>query len=355
MNDSNLILRSLQEEAFNIEGSLDIPVGYIPVNLSTKGLVGAPKEFHIRNFKASEVIALSTVTNAELPLRLITTLNSMIYEDVDVGTWHEKEVEELMLYIFCIFFKNTLTDIAFPVLEEDLEFLKNQPGGEDRLRFYKEGKYVPRTSINITEAISTYDLPSNFNPNITITNKKTGFNVTFSFTRYKDQLVVKRWIKSYFKDLEAEYEPIGDKIRFNQKVYSQYSLDNEELHKRLLKITSEEEQRYRSYTLERLKIVSEVIKIASIIDYNGVDVSELNLSEKYKLIKDDARIDHGMIMKLDKRQKKQLIGIKPEIEMMNPITGELCTRRFSFRISDIISTLQLYGDDEYDDGYPEEN
>ena len=234
MNENNLIARSLQEEIENVNQLIDLPAGYIKINLSTKGLVGAPKEFHVRNFKASEVLALSIATESEIPLRLITTLNSMIYEDVDVGTWHEKEVEELMLYIFCIFFKNTLTDVAFPYTDEDVAFLKNLPHGEEQVKYLLEGKYVPRTDISLSQNISTYDIERDFNPNITITNKNTGFNVTFGYIKYKDQLIVKKWIREYFKDLDAEYEPIGEKIKYNQNLKSKYSLDSVELSNKLL-------------------------------------------------------------------------------------------------------------------------
>ena len=80
-----------------------------------------------------------------------------------------------------------------------------------------------------------------------------------------------------------------------------------------------------------------------------------DIDEKYKLLSKDARIDYGMIAKLAARQDKQPFGLKPFIHMINPLTNEPCTRRFSFRISSILQAMQLSGSDEYDDGFNDED
>ena len=121
--NGNLILTSLMEADTYVKEVSSIPEGYIEVKLSTNGKVGAPSVVHVRNFKVSEIISLSLSGNSDLPIRLISILNDMILEDTDVFNWHEKEIEELMVYIFLSFYKPILTDVPFPFTDEDFKQL----------------------------------------------------------------------------------------------------------------------------------------------------------------------------------------------------------------------------------------
>ena len=352
MNTNNLILASLRE--VETASKVQIPEGYAEIKLSTKGKLGAPALFHIRNFKVKDIIALSLTTEAELPLRLIPLLNEMIFEDVDVAQWHEKEVEELMVYLFVTFYQKTLNEVAFPLLPEDYEYLKTQPNGEELLKSIESKEWTPRVTINITEDADTYDLPDNFDPKITITNKKTGFHVTFDYVRYGDQLVIKKWLDSYFAEDEARFKVLKEQLSFNNNLARQIKIDPSQAEK-LIDIPADQEEAYREYNSRRLQALTEIVRIISIVDYNGQDVSQMSLSDKYELMSQDARIDYGLITKLAKRQDKVRWGIKPEVRMLNPITNEVCLRRFSFRIPTILQAVQISGDDNYDDGYDDEN
>lgn len=351
MNTNNLILASLRE--VETASKLQIPEGYAEIKLSTKGKVGAPACVHIRNFKVKDIIALSLTTETELPSRLIPLLNDMIYEDVDVSQWHEKEVEELMVYLFVTFYQNTLNEVAFPLLPEDLEYLKNQPDGEKLLKDIESKEWTPRVNINIIKDVDTYDLADDFSPRITITNKKTGFYVTFDYVKYGDQLIIKKWLDSYFAEDEAKFKVLREQINYNNNLARQIRIDPSAAEK-LIDIPAEQEEAYREYNSRRLQALTEVVRIISIVDYNGKDVSQMSLSEKYELMSQDARIDYGLISKLAKRQEKNPWGIKPEVRMLNPITNEVCLRRFSFRIPIILQAVQISGDDNYDDGYDDE-
>lgn len=349
MQTNNLILNSLREVE-EVE-KLRVPEGYVEVKLSTNGKLGAPKSFHVRNFKVKDIIALSLTSESDLPSRLIPILNEMIFEDVDVANWHEKEVEELMVYIFITFYKRTLEDINFPVLSEDLDYLKEQ--NEDLYNSVVDKKWTPKTSLDIPRDTDTYDLEADFNPRITITNKTTGFHVTFDYIKYGDQLLVKKWLDSYFREEEVKFKGIKDIIAYNNNLSRQLRL-NPNLPQKPIEIDSEEQKAYEEYNTKRLQVLTEVVRIVSIVDYNGLDVSNMSLSEKYELMSEDARIDYGLITKLSKRQQKQNWGIKPMVRMMNPITKKTCERRFSFRIPIILQACSISGDDNYDDGFGDE-
>lgn len=352
--NGNLILTSLMESEREVKEVSSTPDGYIEVKLSTKGKVGAPAVVHVRNFKVSEIISLSLSSNADLPIRLIDILNDMILEDTDVFNWHEKEIEELMVYIFLSFYKPVLTDIPFPFTEEDFKNMESEPNGKEKVKDIKEGRWVPKTTIDIAYGVDTFDLSENFSPRITITNKKTGFYVVFDYIKYGDQLIIKRWMDSYFAEDEKRFERIKKQIEINRGINNQL-IDNPDKIESLIPIDKEEEEQFKDYLVKRAQVITDVSNIVSIVDFNGQDLSDMSIGEKYELLKDDARLDYNLISKMSARQRKMQFGIKPEVSMKNPITEEVVKRPLSFRIPSIIQAMQVCGSDEYDDGYDDED
>lgn len=158
-NRENLIINALKET--EEKRALQIPEGYAEIALSSKGKLGAPELFHIRNFKVGEVMSLAQTKESDLSQRLTSILNEMILEDVDVKDWHESEVLETMVYVYMIFFQPVLRDVYFPVNQEDLNYLESQ-GRTDEAQYIREGKQKPLVEINIADGVTTYDLPDNF-------------------------------------------------------------------------------------------------------------------------------------------------------------------------------------------------
>lgn len=354
MKSNNIILTTLTDAEVEVSKKKDMPPGYIEVELSTKGKVGAPSIIHVRNFKVSEIITLSMTEPSDVPLRLINILNDMIYEDTDVAQWHENEVIELMVYIFMTFYKSVIEDIPFPLNEEDLEFLSKQEGGAEKLEDIKNGKWIPKVTINIGHDVDTYDLNDKFTSEITITNKKTGFHVTFGYIKYGDQLVIRKWLDSYFVEEEARFSSLRNKLEYNKGISNQLK-DNPEVIDKLLVIDQEEEAAYQDYVIRRTETITEIARLISIVDYNGQNIRDLSVGEKYELMSQDARIDYNLISKLAKRQDKMQFGIKPDVSMRNPITGEVVKRPLSFRIYALIQAMQVPRDDDYDDGFDDED
>ena len=340
------MLSTLNQEVQRAKNLASVPPGYIEVALSTKGRVGAPAIVHVRNFTVGELLELSLTTDTDLPRRLIAALNKAIYEDTDVANWHESEIEELLIYIYAEFYKSTLDSVEFPLLEEDYEFVKNGPDGEQRCKDLREHKWVPRTSITLLRDIDPYEVSDDYSPEITIKNKKTGFYVTFSYIKYGDRLLVKDWLDKVYRDEEKQFDALVETLKHNSSVTDPA---------KRLPVDPAEKEAYSDFVAKKLGTLTEVSRLISVVNYNGQDVSKMDVDEKYKLLSQDARIDYGMIAKLAARQDKQPFGLKPFIHMINPLTNEPCVRRFSFRILSILQAMQLSGSDEYDDGFDDEN
>ena len=340
------MLSTLNQEVQRAKNLASVPPGYIEVALSTKGRVGAPAIVHVRNFTVGELLELSLTTDTDLPRRLIAALNKAIYEDTDVANWHESEIEELLIYIYAEFYRSTLDSVEFPLLEEDYEFVKNGPDGEQRCKDLREHKWVPRTSITLLRDIDPYEVSDDYSPEITIKNKKTGFYVTFSYIKYGDRLLVKDWLDKVYRDEEKQFDALVETLKHNSSVADPA---------KRLPVDPAEKEAYSDFVAKKLGTLTEVSRLISVVNYNGQDVSKMDVDEKYKLLSQDARIDYGMIAKLAARQDKQPVGLKPFIHMINPLTNEPCVRRFSFRILSILQAMQLSGSDEYDDGFDDEN
>ena len=340
------MLSTLNQEVQRAKNLASVPPGYIEVALSTKGRVGAPAIVHVRNFTVGELLELSLTTDTDLPRRLIAALNKAIYENTDVANWHESEIEELLIYIYAEFYKSTLDSVEFPLLEEDYGFVKSGPDGEQRCKDLREHKWVPRTSITLLRDIDPYEVSDDYSPEITIKNKKTGFYVTFSYIKYGDRLLVKDWLDKVYRDEEKQFDALVETLKHNSSVTDPA---------KRLPVDPAEKEAYSDFVAKKLGTLTEVSRLISVVNYNGQDVSKMDVDEKYKLLSQDARIDYGMIAKLAARQDKQPFGLKPFIHMINPLTNEPCVRRFSFRILSILQAMQLSGSDEYDDGFDDEN
>ena len=345
---NNIILSNLRQAEKEVQKT--IPDGYVEIELSTKGKMGAPKCFHIRNFKVRDILALALCTEEELPAKLVSVLNEMIFEDLDVAEFYESEVEELMLYVYLNFYGRKFEHLTFPVDKSDIDYIKNKSNGDEILEDLKEGRWKPEFDLDIVKDINLYDVDDDFNPNITITNKKNGFHCTFGFIKYGDKLTVKKWLDNQFAEEERKFQVVKKKIMHNNSIYL-----NKGNTQSLYEIDPIEEEDYNEYVNRRLAVLTEVSRLISIVDYNGTDTSKMSLSEKYELMAEDPQIDYGMISKLTKAQEKHPVGIKPNVTMLNPITQKTCERRFSFRIPMLLQAMQLYGDDNYDDGFDDED
>lgn len=317
--------------------SLSIPAGYAEIKLSSKGKLGAPELFHIRNFKVGEVYSLSLTREEDLPPKLIEILNDMILEDVNVAEWHESEVLETMVYVYMTFFSPVMREIYFPVMQEDLDYLEEN-GRENQAQLIREGKQKPITDVSIVNGVETYDLPENFKSRIKIKNPETGFYCSFSYVKYGDQLLVKEMLQTMYSEQEARFADLVDRIKYNNDVIR--NRKNNPL-AQTLPLDPVEESAYRDYVNERIQTLSDIVRYISVVDYNGRDVSHLSPSEKYELLSKDPNVDIEMFQVLEEKRQNQQFGIKPIVKMLNPITNQMCERRLAFRLSSLVQTYLI--------------
>jgi len=330
--------------------SAKVPSGYIRMELSTKGLLGAPKIFHIRGFDTKEVVELAITSSTELPLKLAHTLDSIILEDdVSINDFHEKEVIELIVKIFAIFYDN-IVELDFPWNDEDIKFLLSQ-GNEQSALDLKANTWKPKVRVNLG-SLDFYDVDSDkIKGAVELTSKKDGFKVKFTYPKFGDALVVKRYLDSNFKSPNAEIRGILKKLEVRREQIEAAEKRGQEVDFNSLPYVSREEvAKYTEFETDKAIFAVDLIRALHLVGFESEDLRGLPISEKLSYIS-DPRITHVITKKIEKEFEKMHFGIKPEIEVVNPFTNKVCTRGFLFRIVDILQAIAEHDSDEYDVGY----
>lgn len=326
-----------------------IPAHYAKIQLSTEGKVGAPAEYHVRNFSTRDIMDLALSEEQDLPERLLNLLQGLIFEDdVRVADFHEAEIVEHMVRMYATFFSPTI-EIDFPVEKEDYEALERlDPAGyRDKVNALKTGKWTPKVTIDLRTDIDTYKLDAAFQPVVTCVNKKSGFSVAFGLPKYGDIITIKKWLAENFDEKEKKFAAFKQTIDLYNNLLERFEAgENIDLN-RLPLVDPDIEKEYKNFQLAKAAALVDVIRALHLISFEGKDVSKEPLSTRIALVQ-DPRVDASIAKKIDSYFEKMPFGIKPDVRMINPITGEPCIRRYSFRLADILQAIQLSESNEYD-------
>ena len=348
---STHVTKSIEKiQSFENSVEKDIPVGYLRMELSTKGLLGAPKVFHVRNFDTKEIVELSITADTELPLKLANILDRLIFEDdVFINEFHENEVIELIVKLFAIFYDTTI-ELDFPWDDSDIEFLLENNKG-DLADSLKAGSWQPKAFVDLAK-LDFYNVDeSTLKKHVELTSRKTNFKVKFSYPKYGDAVVIKKYLSTSFKESTNEIKDILKRLEIRKKVFTDAETSHTEINARLLPFISKEElDLYTEYEMEKALFAVDLVRALHLESFDGKDLSKTSLSEKIPFIA-DPRISHTVTQTIEKEFKQMEFGINPELEVLNPITKVPCKRRFLFRILDLLQTFKTFESDEYDVGY----
>lgn len=331
----------------------EIPNGYISMELSTNGLLGAPARFHTRNFDTSDLMNLALSEDEELPEKVAKMLDNLILEkDVTVMDFHEKEVIEYLVRLYQAYYSNTLKEIDFPWNEDDLKILAERlgPGSseyETQAADLRYGRWKPKADVDLS-VVETYDIdPDTFKKEVYITDRKSGLQVGFSYPRYGDVIVLRNFILKEFRERDKQFNAIKETVKFRRDAEERMRRGEEIAYSRLPRVPETELEKYREYETEKSLIGVVAIKALHLIYFDGEDVRDVPLGERMRLAQ-DPRVDYKMMKKVNDYFENLEIGIKPEVPMINPFNQKLEDRRYSFRLVDLLQAIKLYEPDEYD-------
>jgi hypothetical protein len=329
----------------------EVPLGYVGIELSTKGKVGAPKIFHIRNFRITDLVNISLTSQDDLPETICNLLDDMIFEkNVSVRDWHEKEVTELIVRLYMIYFSPVLENIDFEPLDEDWEFLKKDVGEERYLTMrddYMSGNWVPKTTLNLT-LIETHDLNEKFSSILKLSSKKTGLSATFTYPKFGDSIVIRKFLKSFFEKDTKRFSTIRKSIEIRNELERRI-YDGEVIDVSKIPYVSESDlKEYSQFETKKALVAVDVVRSLNFLEFNGKDLSNLSFEEKLDVSK-DPRVDYTLAKKVEEYYDELTFGINDrEVKMFNPITNTTVTRGYSFRLVDILQAIGSFESDEYD-------
>jgi hypothetical protein len=354
-------LKELRENV-NSAAKVGVPAGFIEVHLSTKGLIGAPESFHIRNLSTEDLMLLGLAEENELPIKAIEMLNRIILEHkedgsgVNIEDFHEKEVMELILTIYETFYTDTLHNLTWTYTEEDWEFLKQQYGGEDTEEFRSHernyhndtaNKFKPKFEINLATGVSWFDIDPNIRTNVRVTGRNN-FTVKFGLPKYGDVITLKNFIEVKYKERDKQFNRIGEILKKRQDAEARI-LRGENINLNGIgDVPKAERDKYREYEVEKSIFALSVIKAYHLLEMNHIDpanpdkvydVSDLPLEKRMELAK-SPEIDHSLFDQVQKMFSNLEFGIKEEITVNDPVMNKVVKRKYSFQLIDLLQAIR---------------
>ena len=311
--------------------SSGIPLGYVPIPLSSEGNLFAPAFVHARSFKTADMVHLAQIRSDRLPENNIRVIKDVVYEETDPGTWHIKEVIEFLLRHYMTYFGSVLKDVVWPVNEADMNYLKEK--NPEQLQDLKDQKYTPRVDLDISKLqFRVLEKPSR---NITIKTKDGKSTFKFRLPRFGDVIALRSYMKQAFGDQDTTMEALQRAI--------QEATEGEDSD-----LSREQQEEYQRYLVKKLEAAADANMAMLLVEVDGKKIE--TLEEALQVIKKDPRFDYSLSQLLKREADKigESFGPVEDIKIKNPITNKLETRRFSFRLHDILQAIYVSEPDTYD-------
>ena len=165
-----------------IQSEKNIPIGFIPVKLSSKDKLG-PAVLHFRNYSMNELLEITTTKDEnQLSALIYKALNSMCYEKYDCAKLHLENIKEIMLTLHLNFWSNSLLHKPYYIdLEGDLQDEKN----------------IAYTDIELSK-LNIIDINDDFKNPFTIVDNVTGSKVKFILPTIEHVFIADKFMKEYF-------------------------------------------------------------------------------------------------------------------------------------------------------------
>jgi len=349
-NEGSLNPNRLKKAREEYEDKLNCPDGYIEVRLSTKGKIGAPERFHIRNFSAQDLMNLGLSDKENVPINLLKVLQSLIYEqDINIEKFHEKEVIELLLLLYETFYTEIFPNQEWIPTEEDWEFLKEKHGDDtDEFRSVKRAldtkTWKPTFDINIKEDLDYYEIDPNIKTNAKIERDYNGksFSAVFSLPKFGDFMPLKYFIESVYRDKDKQFARIGEMIKYRKEQEERLSKGENVDISKIPTVPKAEYDKYKEYEIEKSLFSIKASIALYLKEFQGEDLSKVPLEKKIE-IAGDPRLDYTTFKMVQDHFNKLEFGLKEEITVNDPIMSKVVKRKYTFQLIDLLTAIRDTG------------
>lgn len=291
-----------QEIVKKVEEAPSIPANYIPVKLSSVGKLGFPAVVHVRDYQFEEALQMAEFTTENITEVIIEILNSVIFEDVDIGEAHRQDVLEILLHIYGTWYS--------PKLETNKYYVNLDLEGEER----EDKSNISVATIPIN-AIKTTPLPKD--SKLPITFKKGDFEVKLILPKVRNEVIASKFVEEKYAEEENELGEIIKRVKSG-------------------KYTQKEFSQYQAHLNRKGKDYLRIMQALIIGAFNGKNLD--TLEEKIQVLPE---IPLSVWSSYRKAVEEHFhFGIEPEVEFMCSINHKPITRRFQFRPFHFIPSLE---------------
>jgi hypothetical protein len=341
-------LEPIINHAKTIEKNDKIPNGYITVELSSHGMLGAPAQFHMRNFLTEDLMGLALADDEDLPFKVASMLQDLIYEPVeecDIRDFHEKEVIEMLLILYRTCYQTKLTDQDWTLTDKDKEFIAMQCGGKDsdeynkRMRALDDKSWAPKFDIDLN-AIKFYELNDSFKSDAKV-KKANGFTCTYTFPRYGDVIMLRKFLLETpeFKEGEKQFAAIRDNVKFRQDAEERWRNGEKIPLDRIPKIPEAEMKKFHEYENKKALFATRAVRALHLKEIEGRNILDLPLTERMELA-DNPELDHTTFAQVSKAYESMKVGPVEKVSAIDPITHEVVDVDYSFRLFNILQAIR---------------
>ena len=305
-----------------VEDSKQIPMGFVPVTFSTKDKLG-PEVLHFRNYSMEELYELASATEDSISEILVNRiLKAMCFEKYDLTQLHPDLISEIMMTIYANFWGSKIRKPFYKNLDLD------DVDEEDNIGYYD----VDIKTLKLKNLDDKVKVP------FTIIDDITQKKIKFILPKIKHGFITEKFIKEKYREQESEFYVLSKKIESRQKLLDKKLF--EEASK--VKITQEEEEKFERFNKDKL---SDYLKITQSQLLYSVDGKILEtIEDKVNAFEND--VDTTTWKRFGETVEKYFeFGFPKELEFK--LGDEIVTRRFSFRLTDFVPSM----DEKRDTGY----
>lgn len=323
-----------------------VPAGYLKIELSSKGHLGAPRVFHVRNFLTEDLMALALTEDADVQIKVADMLQELIWEkDVNIKAFHEKEVIETMLHIYENYYQSSINELEWELTDEDKAEIAKECGGEDteeyqaKMNSLKAKKWVPRFNLNLAN-VKYYELDDKFKSDIKVT-KKNGFTCVYSFPRYGDLMLLQHVMLNLpeFKEGDKRYAAVRENLRMRQEYQRRFDEGENVNMSRLARFPENEVKEYREYETRKAQWATRAVRALHLKEINGEYIYELPLEEKMKYA-DNPELDHTTFEQVSKAYQELKVGPVEMVKAFDPILRREVEVKYSFQLFTLLQALR---------------
>ena len=337
----------------------DVPPGYVNIKLSTKGKVGAPASFWIRDFIPEDLAVLATTPENDMPIKVVEILDKMIWNPdpnniISVKNFHEKEVIETLLDIYELFYTTVFADQTWIPTDEDYEFLAEKYGGKksaayrEQVQALEDGDWKPKFDLDISK-LDYYELPEDFKTSVRVKKTVAGepISIKFSLPKDGDFITLKFFIDEMYKKEDQRWKRIGEIIKFREDAKERLVKGENVNLSSIPNVPDNEYEGYKKYEEEKVIFTMTATKALYIQEFNGVDYSHTPLVEKINVAR-DPRVTYALFQQAQTMFDKLKFGYKEEITVFDPIMQKVVNRNYTFQLSDLLQAISAPRDIEAD-------